>query len=92
MRADVSEFVKDCEACDRDRCSNPAPRASLGHFPADRFFAAFYIELLGGQGSLSLGASLKFILTMIDGLTICAEATPISDQSAATVTRVIHSE
>ena len=79
MRA-VSAFVKDCEVCDRDRCSNQAPRASLGHLPADRPFAAFYIDIVGGQRSLSLVASLKYIITMIDGLTGWAEATPIPDQ------------
>ena len=90
--ADVSAFLKDCEVCDRDRCLNPAPGACLGHLPADLPFAALYIDIVGGQGSLSLGASPKSILTMIDGLTGWAEATPIPDQSAATVARVIHSE
>ena len=60
--------------------------------PADRLFAARYIDIVDGQGSLSLGASPKSILTMIVGLTGWAEAKPILDQSAATVARVIHSE
>ena len=92
VRADVSAFVKACEVCDRERSSNPAARLHLGHLPADQPFAVLYIDIAGGQNSLSLGASPKSILTMIDGLTGWAEAIPIPDQSAATVARVVHAE
>ena len=66
---DVSAFVRACEVCDRDRCSNPIPRTSFGQLPADNPFAVLYIDIVGGQGSHSLGASPKSILSMIDGLT-----------------------
>ena len=69
VRGDISAFVKNCEVCDRDRFANPSPRAPLGHLPADLPFAKLYIDIVGGQNSLSLGASPKSILTMIDGLT-----------------------
>ena len=92
VRAEVSSFVKACEVCDRDRNSNPAPHAPLGHLPADQPFASLYIDIVGGQGSLSLGNSPKSLLTMIDGLTGWAEAVPIADQSAATVARAVYSE
>ena len=90
VRNDVSVFVRVCEVCDRDRVANPSPRALLGHLPADQPFAAFYIDIVGGQGSLSLGASPKSILMMIDGLTGWAEAVPIADQSAPTVARAVY--
>ena len=61
MSADVSAVIKDCEVFDQDRCSNPAPRAFLGHLPADRFFAALYIEIVGGQGSLARCVSEVYI-------------------------------
>ena len=91
VRADVSAFVNACKVCDRDRVANLFPRAPLGHPPADLPFATLYIDIVGGQNSLSLGASPKFILTMIDGLTGWAEAVPIFDQSAATVARAVYS-
>ena len=69
VKADVSSLVKACKACDRDRVSNPSSRAQLGHLPADKPFAALNIDIVGGQGSLSLGASPTSILTMIDCLT-----------------------
>ena len=65
MYADVSAFIKDCDICDRERCSNPAPRASLGHLPVDRPITALYIDIVWGQRALSLYASPKSILTMI---------------------------
>ena len=90
VRADVSAFVRSCEVCDRNRNSNPTPRAPLGHLLADQPFASLYIDIVGGQGSLSLGPSPKSILTMIDKLTGWAEAVPIVDQSAATVARAVY--
>ena len=92
VRAEVSAFIRACEVCDRERIPNPAPRAPLGHLPADQPFAALYIDIVGGQNSLSLGASPKSILTMIDGLTGWAEAVPIADQTAVTVARAVYSE
>ena len=90
MRNDVSAFVRPCEVCDRDRVANPSQRAPLGYLPADQPFASLYIDNVGGQGSLSLGASPKLILTMIDGLTGWAEAVPIADYSAPTVARAVY--
>ena len=92
VRTDVSTFVNTCEVCDRDRNANPLPRAPLGHLPADQPFGTLYIDIVGGQGSLSLGPSPNSILTMIDGLTGWAEAVPIADQSAATVARAVYAE
>ena len=79
MRNDVLTFVRACEECDRDRVANPSPRAPLRHLPAEQPFTALYIYFVGGQGSLSLNASPKSILTMIDGLTGLAEAVPIAE-------------
>ena len=64
----------------------------MGHLPADQSFALLYIDIVGGQGSLSLGPSSKSILTMIVGLIGWAEAVPIVDQSAATVARPVFNE
>ena len=92
--ADVSAFVRACEVCDRDRIANPSPLAPLGHLPAEQPFAALYIDIVGGKSSLSLGASSKSILTMIDGLISWAEAVPIADQSppTPTVARAVYTE
>ena len=90
VRADVSAFVKSCEMCDRDRVANPSPSAPLGHLPSDLPFPTLYFDIVGGQNSLSLGASFKSILTMIDGLTGWAEAVPIFDQSATTVSPTVY--
>ena len=92
VRGDVSAFAKACEVGDRDRNSIPLPRAPLGHLPADQLFGTLYIDIVGGQGSLSLRPSPKSILTMIDGLTGWAEAIPIADQSAATCARAVYAE
>ena len=48
IRGDVSSFVRACAVCDRDRCSNPNPRTSLGQLPADYPFAVLYIDIVGG--------------------------------------------
>ena len=78
--------------CDRDRNSNSLPRAPLGHLPADQPFGTLYIDIVGGQGSLSLEPSPKSILTMIDGLTGWAKTIPIADQNAATCARAVYAE
>ena len=80
LRGCISACVKACEVCDRDRNSNPLPRAPLGHLPADQPFGTLYIDIVGGQGSLSLGPSPKSILKMIDGLTGWADAVPTADR------------
>ena len=92
VRGDVSTYLRNCEVCDRDKNSNPSPNAALVRLPADQPFASRYVDIVGGQGSLSLGAGPKSILTMIDGLTGWAEAIPIDDQRADTVARVVFSE
>ena len=92
IRGDVSAFVRACDVCDRDRCLNPNPRTSLGQLPADNPFVVLYINIVGGQGFLSLGASHKSILSMIDGLTGRAEAVPIDDQRAVTVAHAVYTE
>ena len=69
MRADVSDFVNLFEVCDRDKTANPSLSAPLRHLPADQLFATLYIDIVGGQNSLSHGASPKSIVTIIDGLT-----------------------
>ena len=79
VRGDASAFVKACEVCDRDRNANPFSRTPLGHLPADQLFGSLYIDIVNNQGSLSLGPSLKSILTIIDGVTGWAEAVPIAD-------------
>ena len=88
----MSAFVRVCEVCDGDNCSNPNPRTSLGQLPTDNPFAFLYIVIVGGQGSLSLDASPKSILSMIDGLTGWAEAVPIEDQCAVTVAHAVDAE
>ena len=92
VRGDINTYVRNCEVCDRDKNSNPNPRTALGHLPADQPFATLYIDIVGGQGSLSLGAGPKSMLTMIDGLTGWAEAVPIEDQRAETVARAVYSD
>ena len=92
VRNDVSAVVRACEVCDRDRVANPSPRAPLGQLPAYQPFASIYIDIVGGQGSLSLNASPKSILTIIDGLTGWAEAVPIADESVPTVARAVYTE
>ena len=90
VRGDVSVFIRNCDVCDRDRNSNPNLRAPLGQLPADTAFGVLYIDIVGGQGSLSVGASPKSILSMIDGLTGWAEAIPIVDQLAKTVADAVY--
>ena len=92
VHGDISAFVRGCEVCDQQRNHYPNPHAALGHLPADQPFASLYIDIVGGHGSLLLGAGPKSILTMIDGLTGWAEAVPIDDQRAETVARVVYSE
>ena len=69
VRADISAFVKSCQVRSSDRVANPAPRAPFRHLFADKPFATLYIDIVGGQNSLSLGAFFKSILTMIAELT-----------------------
>ena len=92
VRGDVSTYVRNYEVCDRDKNSNPNPRAALNRLPADKPFALLYVDIVGVQGSLSLGAGPKSILTMIDRLTTWAKAISIDDQRAETVARVVFSE
>ena len=88
----MSAFVRACEVCDRDRCSNPNPRTSLGQLPADKSFAVLYIDIVGGQVSLLLSAFPKSILSMINGLTGWAEAVSIKDQRAVTVAHAVYAK
>ena len=88
----MSALVKACEASDRDRLANLLPRAPLGQLPAEQPYSALYIDIVGGQSSLSVGASPKSILTMIDGLTGWANTVLIADQSALSVARVVYTE
>ena len=69
VRGDAFAFAKACKVCDCVRNSNPLPRAPLGHLPVDQPFGTLNIDIIGGQGSLSLGSSLKSILIIINGLT-----------------------
>ena len=92
VRIDVFTYVRNCEVCDRDKNSNRNPRAPLGRLPADQPFASLDVDIVDGQGSLSLGAGPKSILTMIDGLTGWAEVILIDDQRSETVARVVFSE
>ena len=48
VRGDVSAFAKSCEVCDRDRNSNPLPRAPFKHLPSDQPFGTLYIDIVGG--------------------------------------------
>ena len=64
----VLAVVRSCLVCNRDRNANPSPRAPFGYRSADQPFATLYIDIVDGQGSLSLGPSPKSILSMIDGL------------------------
>ena len=92
VQNDVCAFVRECDAWDRDRVVNPCPRVPLGHLPAEQLFASLCIDIFGGQGSLSLGAFAKSILTMIDGLTGWAESVPVADPSALTVARTVYTK
>ena len=89
---DVSAFAKSCEVCDRDRNFIPLPRVPLAHLSADQPVGTHHFDIVGGQGSLSLGPSPKSILTMIDSLTSWAKAIPIAHQSAATCARAVDAE
>ena len=53
--------MKVCEVCNRDFNLNPLPRAPLGYLPAVQLFGTLYIDIVGGQGSLSLAPSSKSI-------------------------------
>ena len=92
VRGDIFAFVKGCEVCNRDRNSNPLPRAPLGTLPADQPFGTLYIDIVCNQGSLSLATSPKSILTWIDGFTGWAEVIPIADQSAVMCARAVYAE
>ena len=67
-------------------------RTPLGHLQADYPFGTLDIDIVGGQGSISLGPSRNSILTMIDGLTGLTEAIPIADQSAPTCARAVYAD
>ena len=88
----MSALLKASDTCDCDRVANPSLRAPFKYLLGEQSFAALYIDIVGNQGSLSLGASPKSILTMIDGLTNWAEAVPIADQSAPTVAQAVYTE
>ena len=92
VRSNVSNFVRNCEVCDCDRNFNLNPRADFGRMPADQPFASLYFDIVGGQGSRSLGAGPKSVLTMIDKLKGCAEVILIDDHRAETVASVVVSE
>ena len=92
IRGDVSPIVRECEVCDRNRCSNPNHRTSLKQFPVDNLFGVIYIDIVGWQGFLSLGASPKFILSMINGLTGWAEVVSIDDQRPVTFAHAVYAE
>ena len=88
----MSAFVKACKVCNRDRNAKPSPSALFGNLLTDQPFTALNIDIVGGQGSPSLGPSPKFILTMINRLIGWAIAVPIANQSASTVARFVYTE
>ena len=89
---DVENFVKNCEICDEHRAPPVKPKTPLGELPVEGPFELVFLDLVGGQGSLSTGdTGPKTILSMIDSLTGWAEAVPIPDQTAKTVAETFFS-
>ena len=69
LRGDVSAFVRACKVCDLDRCSNPNPLTLLRQLSDDNLFSLLYIDIIKGQGTISLGASPRSILSIMTGHT-----------------------
>ena len=88
----MSALVRSCKVCDRDRNANPSPREPLSHLLADQPFALLYIDIISGQGSLSLGPSPKSIFNMINMLKGWAKSVTIVDKSTATVARAVSND
>ena len=89
-RREVSAFVKSLKVGDFDRNANPLPHSPLNYLPVDQHFGTLYIDIVGGQGLLSLEPSSKSNLTMIYGLTDWADEIPIAAQSAATCAGAVY--
>ena len=64
----------------------------LVQLPADIPFAILYIGIVGWQDSLSIGASSKSILKMIDGFTGWAEVVSIQTERSVTVAHAVYAE
>ena len=80
---DVESFMRECKTCDVHWAHMKAPRAELGELPRAGPFEIVFLDLVGGQSSLTTSETCsRTILSMIDSFTEWAEAVPIPDQTA----------
>ena len=85
MEDDVKQFCRQCRRCEGRNAPIPAPRAAMGRLQATEPFEIVGLDILSGLPTTPSGN--KHLLVVVDFFTKWAEAFPLKDLSAASVSQ-----
>jgi transposase InsO family protein len=85
LRADVTDFVKSCQTCNRNKKSRVKPKARMGVFHAGARMERVHMDMLGPFPDSNRGN--RYILVMVDQFTKWVEIHALPAQTAIETAR-----
>ena len=86
MSKDVAKHIKCCSSCQHRRTTHRPPKLPVGHRPVSRPFQFVAIDLVMYKSS---SHNSKYVMSVIDYLTLFLVSVAISDKKSATIARVL---
>lgn len=90
MYADVQNYIKTCEQCQKATRNYNPKKAPLNPLPVGEFFSRLHMDILGPLTPTKEG--YKYILMVVDACTGWVEGFPLVNQDAETIARTLFSE